>query len=131
MKHWTQLYKIGQPGLFLRKPLVPVLKTGLPLMENVFKPLAKCFLIPLGLTAATSATDVAVNKDVFRSAITSLIISNKGCGIWNKYWSVWINRNSLDSLICEFKDFDSLGVEHVPKNIKTVHKEQKYYSKYL
>ena len=29
-------------------------------MKNVLKPLAKSFLIPLGLTAATSATDVAI-----------------------------------------------------------------------
>ena len=29
-------------------------------MKNVLKPLAKSFLIPLGLTAAASATDVAI-----------------------------------------------------------------------
>ena len=29
-------------------------------MKNVLKPLAKSFLIPLGLTVATSATDVAI-----------------------------------------------------------------------
>ena len=31
------------------------LKTGLPLIGNVLKPLAKSVLIPLGLTAAASA----------------------------------------------------------------------------
>ena len=31
-------------------------------MENVIKPLAKSFLIPIGLTAAASATDVAIHK---------------------------------------------------------------------
>ena len=30
-------------------------------MKNVLKPLAKIVLIPLGLTAAASATDVAIN----------------------------------------------------------------------
>ena len=31
-------------------------------MQNVFKALAKCVLLPLGLTAAASATDVAIQK---------------------------------------------------------------------
>ena len=37
--------------------LRPLLKTGLPLMKNVIKPLTKSVLIPLGLTAAASAAD--------------------------------------------------------------------------
>ena len=53
----TQLHKIGQSGGFLGRLLGPLLKTGLPLMKNVLKPLAKSVLIPLGLTAAASATD--------------------------------------------------------------------------
>ena len=35
---------------------------GLPLMKSVLKPLAKSVLIPLGLTAAASATDEAIQK---------------------------------------------------------------------
>ena len=31
-------------------------------MKNVLKPLAKSLLIPLGLTAEVSATDVAIHK---------------------------------------------------------------------
>ena len=31
-------------------------------MKNVLKPLAKIVLIPLGLTAAESATDAAIHK---------------------------------------------------------------------
>ena len=31
-------------------------------MKNVLKPLAKSDLMPLGLTAAASATDVAIHK---------------------------------------------------------------------
>ena len=42
--------------------LGPFLKTGLPLMKNLLKPLAICVLIPLGLTAAASTTDAAVHK---------------------------------------------------------------------
>ena len=53
----TQLHKIGQSGGFLVRLLELLLKTGLPLMKNVLKPLAKSVLIPLGLTAAASATN--------------------------------------------------------------------------
>ena len=41
-----------QSGEFLGRLLDPLLKTELPLMKNLFQPLAKTFLIPLGLTAA-------------------------------------------------------------------------------
>ena len=37
-----------QLGEFLGRLLGPLLKTGLPLLENVIKPLAKSVLIPLG-----------------------------------------------------------------------------------
>ena len=43
----------------------------------MFKPLAKSVLIPLGLTAAASATDAAIHKKMFRSGFTTLIISNE------------------------------------------------------
>ena len=44
-----------QSGRFLGRLLGPLLKTGLPLMNNVIKPLAKSVLLPLGLTAAADA----------------------------------------------------------------------------
>ena len=42
----TQLSKMIQPGGFLGKLLGPLLKTELPLIKNVIKPLAKSVLIP-------------------------------------------------------------------------------------
>ena len=39
----TQLNKIAQSGRFLGRPLGPLLKTGLPLIGNVLKPLLKSF----------------------------------------------------------------------------------------
>ena len=51
---------------FLRRLLGPSLKTGLPLMKNVIKPLAKSVLIPLGLTAAASAADAGIHKKNLR-----------------------------------------------------------------
>ena len=55
----TQLLKIRQSGGFLGRAL---LKNGLPLIGNALKPLAKSILIPLGLTAAASATDATIHK---------------------------------------------------------------------
>ena len=43
-------------------------------MKNTLKPLAKSVLIPLGLTAAASATDAATHKKMSGSGITTLII---------------------------------------------------------
>ena len=51
------------------------MSADLPLIKNVLRPLAKSVLIPLGLTAAASATDVNFPKN--ESGTTALIISNK------------------------------------------------------
>ena len=60
-----------QSGGFLDRLLGPLLKTGLPLMKNVIKPLAKSVLIPLGSTAAGSAADAGIHK------------KNLGTKLWN------------------------------------------------
>ena len=56
----AQLTKM-QKGRFL-KFLMPLLKSGLPLLTSVVKPLGM-----LGLTAAASATDAAINKKILGS----------------------------------------------------------------
>ena len=58
----TQLSKMIKSGGFLDRLLGPLLRTGLPLMKSVIKPLAKSVLLPLGLTAAASAADAGVHK---------------------------------------------------------------------
>ena len=58
----TQLSKMIQLGYFIGRILGLLLKTGLPLMKSVIQPLAKSALIPLGLTAAASATDAGIHK---------------------------------------------------------------------
>ena len=55
----------------------PLLKTGLPLIGTVLKPLAKSNLIPLELTAAAAARDAVIDKKMFGSGNTTLIISNE------------------------------------------------------
>ena len=47
------------------------------LIGNVLKLLAKSALIPLRLTAVPLATDVAVQKKIYESGATILIISNE------------------------------------------------------
>ena len=54
------------------KILAPLLKSGLPLLKSVTKPLGM-----LGLTAAASATDAAINRKILGlGGHTTLIISN-------------------------------------------------------
>ena len=56
-----------QSGGFLGRLLDPLLRTGLPLLKNVIKLLAKSVLIPLGLTAASSAADAGIHKKILKS----------------------------------------------------------------
>ena len=58
----AQISKIIQSGGFLCKLLDPLLKTGLPLLKSVIKPLGL-----LGLTAASSAIDAGVQKKILGS----------------------------------------------------------------
>ena len=76
-----------QSGGFLGRLLGSLLKTGLPLIKNVIKPLAKSALISLGLTAAASAVNAGIYNKILGSGhnrpsssashkTTTLIISN-------------------------------------------------------
>ena len=56
-----------QSGGFLGRLLGPLLKTGIPLIKNVIKPLAKSVLIALGLSAAASAADAGIHKKILGS----------------------------------------------------------------
>ena len=58
---------MGQLGGFCGRRFGLIMKTGLTLTGNVLKPLAKSVLIPLRLTAAATATDVAIRKGTFGS----------------------------------------------------------------
>ena len=73
----AQINDIIQSGGLLSKLLGPLLKTGLPLIKNVIKPLTKSVLTPLGLTAAASAADAGIHKKILGSGNTTLIISNE------------------------------------------------------
>ena len=73
----TQLSKMIQSGGFLGRLLGPLLKTGLPFIKNVIKPLAKSVLISLGLTAAALVADAGIHEKILGSGNTAtLIVSN-------------------------------------------------------
>ena len=96
----------------LGKLLGPLLKTGLPLMKSVMQPLAKSVLIPLGLTAAASATDARIQKKILGSGHnTTLIISN----------------DEMEDILKIIKSLEDLGLllELVSEAIKNEAKEQK------
>ena len=71
------MHKIEQSGGYLGRLLGPLLKTGLPLIKNLLKLLAKSFLIPLKITAAASPINAAIHKKMFGSGVTTLLTLNK------------------------------------------------------
>ena len=58
----VQISEIIQSRGFIGRLLGSLLKTGLPLIRNVIKPLAKSVLVPLGLTAAASTADAGTHE---------------------------------------------------------------------
>ena len=72
----TQLSKMMQYGGFLGKILGPLLRTGLPLIKRVIKPLAKSVLVPLRLAAAASAADAGIHKKILRSGHNNTTLIN-------------------------------------------------------
>ena len=107
----AQINKIIQSGGFLSKLLGPLLKTGLPLIKNIIKPLAKSVLIPLGLTAAASAADAGIHKKILGSGNTTLIISNE-------------EMNDIMKIVQALEDSNVL-LKGVTKTIENETKEQK------
>ena len=100
-----------QSGGFLARLLGPLLKTGLPLIENVITPLAKSLLIPLGLTAAASAADAGIYRKILGSGNTTLIISNK-------------DMEDLIKILKSLKD-SGLLLKGVTESVENEVKEQK------
>ena len=79
----TQLSKMIQSGGFLGRHLGPLLKSVLPLMKSVIKPLAKTALIPFGLTAAASVANAGIHKKILGSGNSNNTVVLNG-GIWRK-----------------------------------------------
>ena len=60
----TQLSKMIQFGGFFGRLLGALLKIGLSFMKNVIQPLAKSVLIPAAVSAAVSAADAGIHKNI-------------------------------------------------------------------
>ena len=93
-------------GGYLGKILGPLLKTGLPLLKSVIKPLGL-----LDLTAASSAIDAGVQKNIYGSGTTTLVISSE-------------EMNDIMKIVQALEDSNIL-LKVVTKTIKNKTKEQK------
>ena len=102
----AQLSKIIQSGEFLGKILGPILKTRLPLLKSIIKP-----LVLLGLTAASSVIDAGVQKKMYGFGTTTLVISNE-------------EMNDIMKIVQALEDSNIL-LKGVTKTIKNETKEQK------
>ena len=96
-----------QSGGFLGCILGPLLKTGLPLILNVLKPLAKSVLIPQELMAGASATEGGIHKKMF----ATLIVCNK----------------EINEIMKTVKSLEESGllIKGISETIKNEAKEQK------
>ena len=105
-----------QLGGFLRRLLGPLLKTGLPLIKNVIKPLAKSNLIPLRLTAAASSAYAEIHKKILGS----------GCSSASKTATLIISNDEMEDIIEKVKSLDSdLLLKGVSERVQNESKEQK------
>ena len=111
----AQLSKMIQSGGFLSNLLGPLLKTGLPLMKSVIKPLAKSVLVPLGLTAAASAADAGIHKKIL------------GSGSDHNSAILIISNDEMDDILKIVKSLEDSGVllKGVSETIQNEAKEQR------
>ena len=84
---------------------------GLPLMKSVLTPLAKSIFLLLGLSAGMAAADAAIQKKIYRSGTTALIISNE----------------EMEDIMKIFKSLEESGllIKGISEIIKNEAKEQK------
>ena len=100
-----------QSGGFFDRIFGPLLKTGLSLMKNLIKPLAKRILFPLGVIVAASAAGAGIHKKILVSGTTSLMTSNN-------------EMKDIIKIVISFED-SGLLLKGVSKTIQNEAKEQK------
>ena len=101
----AQLTKM-QKGGFLRF-LAPLLKSGLPLLKSVSKP-----LVMLGLNAAVSAAEAVINKEILGSG---------------NYITFVISNDDMQNLLKRVKSLEDSGIllDGITETVKNEVKEQK------
>ena len=110
-----------QSGGFLCRLLGPLLKTGLPLMKSVIKPLAKSVLIPLGLTVAASAADAGIHKKILGS------VHPLNLALPHNNTILIISNDEMDDILKIVKSLEDSGVllKGVSETIQHEAKEQR------
>ena len=103
----TQISKIIQFGGFLGSLLSKIAGA----LMKVAVPLTKNTLAPLGITAAASAVDAGIQKKIYSSGTTTLVISNK-------------EMNDIIKIVRALEDSNKL-LKGVTKTIKNETKEHK------
>ena len=107
----TQLSKMIQSGGFLGRLLGPLIKTVLPLIKSVIKPLAKSVLIPFGLTAAALAADAGIHKNILGSWHNHPSNNNNNNNNSNNNKTVLIiPNNELEEIIKIGKSLEDSGL---------------------
>ena len=107
-------------GGFLSRLLGPLLKTGLPLIKDVIKPLAQSVLIPLGLTAAASAADAGIHKK-------KILGSGNPSSSHNNNTVLIISNDEIEDIIKIIKSLEDSGLllKGVSETVQNEAREQK------
>ena len=110
-----------QSGGFLGRLLGPLLKTGLPLIRNVIKPLAWS-VIPLGLTVAASAADAGIHNKILGSGNC-----RSSSASHNNNTILIISNNEIEDIIKTVKSLEDfcLLLEGVTEIVQNKVKERK------
>ena len=111
-----------ESGGFLDRLLGPLLRTGLPLMKSVIKPLAKSVLVPLGLTAAASAADAGIHKKILGSGKRPL-----DSALPHNNTTLIISNDEMDDILKIVKSLEDSGVlfKGLSETIQNEAKEQR------
>ena len=101
-----------------------------PLMKTVIKPLPRSDLIPLVLTAATSAADVGIHKKINRSSRRSFDLAPQSYDtrLIDLGMTILITSNEkIVDIIKIVKSFDDFGlsIKGVTKRVENEAKEEK------
>ena len=110
-----------QSGGFLGRLLDPLLRTGLPLMKSIIKPVAKSVLVPLGLTAAASAADAGIHKKFLGSGKRPLDLALPN------NTTLIISNDEMEDILKIVKSLEESGtlLKEVSETIRNESKEQK------
>ena len=114
----TQLSKMIQSEGCLGRLPGPLLKTGLPLIKNVIKSLAKSILITLGRTAAAWAADAGIHKRILGSG------HNRPSSSASHNTALIVSNNEMEDVVKIVKSLEDSGLllkgvtETVQKEVK-------------